>query len=182
MTDEAYTGEQAGLKAKLADLTAGARDTVHAALKEAMTWNAYQWTVLALLTATFVLVALSYGGIRAELAALREARGSSGDGAASISADLDKQMSDLKSGLSQSLTDMKTGLDAESRQDKRQARRPQRAAEARRTCAEAHSEAEAAIAWNGMRRANPACAGDSTAARRARAVRARWREWRRSRA
>jgi hypothetical protein len=77
-----------------------------------MAWSGYQWTVLALLTATFLLVALSYGGIRAELAALKEARGASGDSAAYLSADLDKQMSDLKAGLTQSLTDMKTGLDA----------------------------------------------------------------------
>jgi hypothetical protein len=112
MTDEAYAAEEHGLKAKLADLTAGARDMVHAGLKEAMAWTAYQWTVLALLTATFLLVALSYGGIRAELATLNEARGSSGDSAANIGADLDKQMSDLKAGLTQSLTDMKTGLDA----------------------------------------------------------------------
>jgi hypothetical protein len=112
MTDEAFTGDAHGLKAKLADLGAVAKDMIHAALKEAMAWSGYQWTVLALLTATFLLVALSYGGIRAELAALKEARGASGDSAANLSADLDKQMSDLKAGLTQSLTDMKTGLDA----------------------------------------------------------------------
>ena len=112
MTDEAYTGQAQGLKGKLADLGAGAKDMVHAALKEAMAWSGYQWTVLALLTATFLLVALSYGGIRAELAALKDARGGSGDSAANISADLDKQMADLKAGLTQSMTDMKAGLDA----------------------------------------------------------------------
>ena len=112
MTDETYTGEAHGLKSKLADLGAAAKDMVHAALKEAMAWSGYQWTVLALLTATFLLVALSYGGIRAELAALKEAHGASGDSATNIGADLDKQMSDLKAGLSQSMTDMKTGLDA----------------------------------------------------------------------
>ena len=112
MTDEAYTGEAHGLKSKLADLGAGAKDMAHAALKEAMAWSGYQWTVLALLTATFLLVALSYGGIRAELAALKEARGASATARRISSADLDKQMSDLKAGLTQSLTDMKTGLDA----------------------------------------------------------------------
>jgi hypothetical protein len=83
----------------------------HAALKEAMAWSGYQWTVLALLTATFLLVALSYGGIRAELAALKDARGNS-DSATNIGVVLDKQMTDLKAGLTQSMSDMKTGLDA----------------------------------------------------------------------
>jgi hypothetical protein len=111
MTDEAYTGDAHGLKARFADLAAGAKDMAHAALKEAMAWSGYQWTVLALLTGTFLLVALSYGGIRTELAALKAARGASGDSAANISADLDRQLSDLKAGLTQSLTDMKTDLD-----------------------------------------------------------------------
>jgi hypothetical protein len=111
MTDEAYTGQAHGLKGKLADLAAGAKDMAHAALKEAMAWSGYQWTVLALLTATFLLVALSYGGIRAELAALKDARGNS-DSATNIGTVLDKQMADLKAGLTQSMGDMKTGLDA----------------------------------------------------------------------
>ena len=75
MTHEAYTDQPRGFGAKAKDLTAGAREVGRSALKEAMTWTAYQWTVLALLTATFLLVALSYGGIRAELAALKQANG-----------------------------------------------------------------------------------------------------------
>jgi hypothetical protein len=93
------------LRARLSDLTGGARDMARAALKEAMTWDAYKWTVLALLTATFLLVALSYGGIRAELAALKQDRAMSG-----INAEIDKQMADMKAGLAQDISDLKSGL------------------------------------------------------------------------
>jgi hypothetical protein len=79
-----------------------------AALKEAMAWDAYQWTVLALLTATFLLVALSYGGIRAELAALKQDRGVSD--LLGVNAEIVKQMSDMKAGLTQDISDLKTGL------------------------------------------------------------------------
>jgi hypothetical protein len=83
---------------------------VRAAVKEALAWDFYKWTVLALMTATFLLVALSYGGIRAELAALKEARGASGDSATNITAEIDKQMADLKAALMQSMSEMKSGL------------------------------------------------------------------------
>jgi hypothetical protein len=107
MADDAYAGEEHGLKAKLADLTGGARDMAHGALTEAMAWTAYQWTVLALLTAIFVLIALSYGGIRTELAALKQERAPPGDGPARSESQLEQQMSDLKAALTQSIT----GLD-----------------------------------------------------------------------
>jgi hypothetical protein len=107
MADEAYAGEEHGLKAKLAELTAGAKDMAHAALNEAMAWTAYQWTVLALLTAIFLLVALSYGGIRTELAALKQERAAPGGDLARIESQIGQQMSDLKSGLMQAIT----GLD-----------------------------------------------------------------------
>ncbi len=113
MTDETYTDQQRGLTAKLRDLTGGASDMARAALKEAMTWDAYKWTVLALLTATFLLVALSYGGIRAELAALKENRGTSAEGMAAINTEIGKQMSDLKAGLMQTMSNMKSGLDGD---------------------------------------------------------------------
>ena len=109
MTDEVYTHERQGLRARLSDLTAGARDMARAALKEAMTWDAYKWTVLALLTATFLLVALSYGGIRAELAALKQQSGTA-DEAARINAEIGKQMADMKAGLAQDISDLKSGL------------------------------------------------------------------------
>jgi hypothetical protein len=107
MTDQAFGTEQQGLRAKLADLTAGARDMTRSALNEAMAWSAYQWTVLALLTAIFILVALSYGGIRTELAALKQERVAPSDGLAGIESKLGEQMSDLKSGVMDAIT----GLD-----------------------------------------------------------------------
>jgi hypothetical protein len=105
MTDEVFTQGRQGLRASLSDLTGGARDMTRAALKEAMTWDAYKWTVLALLTATFLLVALSYGGIRAELAALKQDRAMSG-----INAEIGKQMSDMRAALTQDISDLKSGL------------------------------------------------------------------------
>jgi len=111
MTDEAYTDQPRGFGAKAKDLTAGAREVGRSALKEAMTWSAYQWTVLALLTATFLLVALSYGGIRAELAALKQSQsGSSAQDLAAIRTELNTKLTDMQSNLTQSMTDMKTGL------------------------------------------------------------------------
>jgi len=107
MADEAYAGDEHGLKARLADLTAGARDVAHGVLTEAMAWSAYQWTVLALLTAIFVLVALSYGGIRSELAALKQERPAPSGDVARIESQIGQQMSDLKAALTQAIT----GLD-----------------------------------------------------------------------
>jgi hypothetical protein len=112
MTDEVYTQTRAGLAGKMNDLVDGAKDMLRASLREAMTWDFYKWTVLALLTATFFLVALSYSGIRVELAALKESRDTASDSIASIGTDLDKQISDLRASLSQSITTVKTGLDA----------------------------------------------------------------------
>jgi hypothetical protein len=107
MADEAYAGEEHSLKAKLAELTAGAKDMAHGALKEAMAWTVYQWTVLALLTAIFILVALSYGGIRAELAALKQEGAAPDENLARIESQIGQQMSDLKSGVMAAIT----GLD-----------------------------------------------------------------------
>jgi hypothetical protein len=120
MTDQAFGNEQHSLKAKLADFTAGARDMAHGALNEAMAWSAYQWTVLALLTAIFILVALSYGGIRTELAALKQER-----------AEVRRDGGDHRPRR-------------QDHQDRRQARCPRRA-EAGRARAQTGSEAEAAI-------------------------------------
>ena len=107
MTHEAYTDQPRGFGAKAKELTAGAREVGRSALKEAMTWTAYQWTVLALLTAIFILVALSYGGIRTELAGLKQERGAPSADLARIESQIGQQMSDLKSGLMQAIT----GLD-----------------------------------------------------------------------
>ena len=68
MTDEAYTNVRQ-------NLTARARDLTNAAWKEATTWDAFKWTLIALLAANFLLVALLYGGIRSEIADLKEDRG-----------------------------------------------------------------------------------------------------------
>jgi hypothetical protein len=111
MTDEAYRDERQGLTGKLRDLTSGARDIARAALNEAMAWDAYKWTVLALLTAIFLLVALSYGGIRAELATLKQGQsGSSAQDLAAIRTEMSTKLTDMQSSLTQTITDMKTGL------------------------------------------------------------------------
>ena len=107
MTDEAYTDQPRGFGAKAKDAAAGAGEVARSALKEAMTWTAYQWTVLALLTAIFILVALSYGGIRTELVALKQERAAPSDGLAGIESKIGEQMSGLKSGVMEAIT----GLD-----------------------------------------------------------------------
>lgn len=113
MKEEAHTEEPHGLSAKLRDFGGAARDIGHAGLRETLTWSAYQWTVLALLTAIFLLVALSYGGIRAELAALKQNAGASTEDRTEIEAELGKQLSDLKLGLDQAFADMKSALAAD---------------------------------------------------------------------
>ena len=110
MTHEAFGDERHGLRARLADIGDGARDMCHAAVKEAMAWTAYQWTVLALLTAIFVLVALSYGGIRTELAALKQERAAPGLDQTNLTAELGKQMSDLKAGVTQTLSELESSI------------------------------------------------------------------------
>src|SRR5262245_65529435 len=112
MNEKADTGAKRGFQDRLRDLGGALRDIGGAALRETINWSAYQWTVLALLTAIFLLIALSYGGIRAELAALRENVGGTGS-PAPAEADLSKQMSELESSLGQALTEMKSGLAAD---------------------------------------------------------------------
>jgi hypothetical protein len=112
MTEKADTEANQGLQGRLRDLGGALRDIGGAALRETLGWSAYQWTVLALLTAIFLLIALSYGGIRTELAALKENAGGGG-AAAPAAADFSKRMSDLESSLAQALTDMKSGLAAD---------------------------------------------------------------------
>jgi hypothetical protein len=108
MTDEVYMDVRGGLAGRMRDLAGGAKDMVRAAVKEALAWDFYKWTVLALMTATFLLVALSYGGIRAELAALRQQSGTTD--ASARNAEIDKQLADLKAALTQAMTEMKSGL------------------------------------------------------------------------
>lgn len=104
-TTEAY--RKPGLGAKLSDLAASVGDQARAALREAMTWSLYRWTVLALLTATFILVALSYGGIRAELAALKQERSAAGAGG-----ELERRIAEMNAALTKSIGDLKADLDA----------------------------------------------------------------------
>ena len=111
MTHEAFGDERHGLRAKLADIGDGARDMSHAILKEAMAWTAYQWTVLALLTAIFVLVALSYGGIRTELAALKQERAGPGLDQTNLNGEIAKQVTDMQAALMQAMSEMKSGLE-----------------------------------------------------------------------
>jgi hypothetical protein len=112
MTEKVDTEAKQGFQGKVRDLGGALRDIGGAALRETLNWSAYQWTVLALLTAIFLLIALSYGGIRAELAALRENGGGAG-APAPAEADFSKRMSDLESSLGQALTEMKSGLTAD---------------------------------------------------------------------
>jgi hypothetical protein len=111
MTEEAYTHARDVLAGWMNNFVDGAKDILHAGLREAMAWDFYKWTVLALMTATFLLVALSYGGIRAELTTLKEARGTADDSLANFGTELDRQISELRASLTQSITTVKTGLD-----------------------------------------------------------------------
>ena len=110
MTSEVFTPHRRGIGARLGDMAAGARDMARAALQEAMRWDAYQWTVLAILTATFILVALSYGGIRSELAALKQERATASADPAIAGEETAKHISDLQAVLVQAISEAKTGL------------------------------------------------------------------------
>jgi hypothetical protein len=112
MTETVFTPERRGIAAWFGDALAGAKDMARAGLSEALTWDLYKWTVLALMTATFILVALSYGGIRSELAVLKQERAAAPDPAAG-NAEIAKQISDLQAALTQAIADVKTGLSAE---------------------------------------------------------------------
>lgn len=111
MTDETYTEPPRGFGAKAKDWTSSASEVWRSGLKETMTWTAYQWTVLALLTATFLLVALSYGGIRSEFAALKQDQGGvSAQDLATLRTEMTRKLSEMQSSLAQTMTDMKSGI------------------------------------------------------------------------
>jgi hypothetical protein len=115
MTENVFTPERRGIGVWFGDVLAGAKDMARAGLSEALTWDLYKWTVLALMTATFILVALSYGGIRAELAVLKEERAVATASAnvpdpAAANAEIAKQISDLQAALVQAIAEAKTGL------------------------------------------------------------------------
>jgi len=101
MTDEAYANVRQ-------NLTARARELTNAAWNETATWDAFKWTLIALLCANFLLIALLYGGIKSEIADLKEDRGAAD--LASVSAELGKQMTDMKAGLTQAMSDMQSGF------------------------------------------------------------------------
>jgi hypothetical protein len=113
MTETVFTPERRGIGARFGDVLAGAKDMTRAGLSEAMTWDMYKWTVLALMTATFILVALSYGGIRSELATLKQERSSATTDQSALKAEIGKQMSDMQAALAQAIADAKTGLSAD---------------------------------------------------------------------
>ena len=104
MTDEAYANARQ-------NFTARAKDLTNAAWKEAATWDAFKWTLIALLSANFLLIALLYGGIRSEIADLKDDRGAAD--LANVRAELGKQMTDMKAGLTQAMSDMQSGLRAD---------------------------------------------------------------------
>jgi hypothetical protein len=111
MTETVFTPERRGIGAWFGDVLAGMKDMSRAGLSEAMTWDLYKWTVLALMTATFILVALSYGGIRSELAVLKEEQTSAPpDQSSALKAEIGKQISDMQAVLTQAIADVKTGL------------------------------------------------------------------------
>lgn len=101
MTDEAYTNVRQ-------NLTARARDLTNAAWKEATTWDAFKWTLVGLLAANFLLVALLYGDIRSEIADLKEDRGASD--LANVRAEIGNQITDMKAGITQAMSDMQSGF------------------------------------------------------------------------
>jgi F0F1-type ATP synthase membrane subunit a len=111
MTNDVYMDARGGIGGKMRDMAGGVMDMVRAAAKEAMTWDFYKWTVLAIAIATFLLIALSYGGIRAELAALKQP--SAPTDSSARDAAIDKQMADMKAALMQSMAEMKSGLSAD---------------------------------------------------------------------
>lgn len=106
MTTESFTPQRPGFAAKFAEWMTGPRDMARSAMRETMTWSFYQWTVLALLTATFILLALAYSGIRAELAALK----GQAPGADPAGAVLSKQIADTQALLVKAISEMKAGL------------------------------------------------------------------------
>jgi len=106
MTTESFTHERPGFGVKLAEWMTGPRDMARSAMRETVSWSFYQWMVLALLTATFILVALAYSGIRAELAALK----GQGPSAQPASAAIEQRIADTEAVLVKAISEMKAGL------------------------------------------------------------------------
>jgi hypothetical protein len=99
MTDEPYMDARQNFAARAMDMS---RNVV----KEAMAWDLFKWVVIALLFANLLLLALVSGGIKSNIAALKQDSGTSAQDAA----DFGKQIADAKAGLSQAISEMRSAL------------------------------------------------------------------------
>jgi hypothetical protein len=99
MTDEPYTDERQNFAARAMDMSRNA-------LKEAMAWDLFKWVVIALLTANLLLLVLVSGGIKSNIAELKQDRGTT----AQDTADFGKAIADTKTGLTQAIFEMRSAL------------------------------------------------------------------------
>ena len=86
------------------------KEIARQSLAEVMSWDVFKWLVLALLIANFLLVTGLYRGMRSDIAALKQDRGTETTDLATARASFGKDMSEMRSALDKDIADTKTGL------------------------------------------------------------------------
>jgi hypothetical protein len=93
------------------DLYSGrVKEMARGTLAEVMAWDVFKWVVLALLVANVLLIAGLYRGVRSDIAAMTQDRGTQTTDLANVRASFTKDMSDMRAALAKDIADTKTGL------------------------------------------------------------------------
>jgi hypothetical protein len=74
--------------------------------EDVRTWDVFRWIVIVLLALNLLLLILLVGGLRSEIAELKQDRGTSAEDLAGVS----KEVGDTKTALTKAMTDMRSGL------------------------------------------------------------------------
>ena len=74
--------------------------------EDVRTWDVFRWIVIVLLALNLMLLIVLVGGLRSEIAELKQDRGTSAKDLAGVS----KEIGDTRAALTQAITDTRSGL------------------------------------------------------------------------
>ena len=103
-------GPKRNLTARATQVREIARTAGKLAAEEAMTWDVFRWTVVALLVANLFLSLILYSGIKSEIATMEQDRAAYTSQLTTLRADVDTQIAEAKAGLTQDLAAMQSDL------------------------------------------------------------------------
>jgi hypothetical protein len=102
MTQQTFTDQRQRFTGRAMDMS---RAVLKIVSEDVRTWDVFKWIVVVLL-ALNLLVLLSLGGLRSEIAGLKEERGASAQDLATLS----KELADTRAALTQAIANMRSGL------------------------------------------------------------------------